>query len=124
MRGPAPRWLAWLETRVYWALIGLLALGAVGYDYVLERQHGAYSACVAAYNDDYSAVAVLRSRFTEEQTAATTDVLTAVIDAGLLPPAAQKAAVKAAVVKYRKTIATIQAERKDNPLPEPPKERC
>lgn len=124
MRGPAPRWMAWLETRVYWAAIGLLALGAVGYDYVLERQHGAYSACIAAYNDDYSRVAVLRSHFTEEQTAATTEVLTAVIDASQLPPARQKAASAAAVAKYRQTIAAVTEERRLNPLPDPPRDRC
>ncbi|MES2076288.1 MAG: DUF1631 family protein [Pseudomonadota bacterium] len=35
-----------------------------------------------------------------------------------------EATVRAAVVKYRKTIATIQAERENTPLPDPPKERC
>lgn len=124
MRRPAPRWLSWLETPAYWAVIGLLALGAVGYDVALEQHNKAYSACIAKYNDDYSAVAVLRSKATEQQTAATTEVLTSVIDASQLPPAAQKIAVTKAVAKYRTTIAEVQAERARSPLPDPPSDRC
>lgn len=93
----------------------------------IGASYGQYrlSNCLADYADQYNKVAVQRSQASQASTDAIDKFVRAVVDSTRAgTPAAKSAAFQQAYEDYLTSRAAADEQRKLNPLPEPPKERC
>jgi hypothetical protein len=101
------------------ALLSLLLALLVGF------QQYRLSNCLAGYADQYNAVAVQRGQAQQTSTDAIDAFVRAAVESGRKPSTtARQMAFQQAYEAYITARATADEQRKLNPLPEPPKERC